>query len=340
MRCRDVSGSLVLAAMVLAAGAAFALKPYLLGLGDVSTHEGRLSFRQPDGTRTVLDLDTGAVLSRGVSPPGAGTRVAEVTCSARSGPEACETALGPVAIGVGRDAAEFVLERIAAGGSSWRLHSRAPVHARTLRKAGSTLLVEASHPLLGGASLQAVDLETGRARWLYAYPTWWSDGVRWSYASTRVDEARAALIQLRSHVPGGLGLVPFDVADAAESAYDGRVEFDPDPGAARVVRRRVALAWAGLTALGVVALALGLAMPPSPWKARTTALLSAVAGLALANALTLDPVVTGVAVGAWLSITGWAWRCATRGFRWLLACLLLAAGAHLGMLFVLPRIVR
>lgn len=219
-----------------------------------------VSFVQPDGSRTRLELATGDVLGRGVARPGARGTVVDPFCEPARGDVVCRLPEGLLTL---EWSGGVPVVRLTSTEPIWSGVRWADWRLDRFREAGDCLLVESPQLPRQLASLECLDRATGRPRWLYVYP----GQVPSHYRVEGVVEARAAIEEAAAHRPTGLpiGTLPVDAlpesdADFAavfEAPYPAPITLDPDPWRGAHVERLRIGAW-GLLALGWLAALLSL----------------------------------------------------------------------------------
>lgn len=223
-------GVLASAALFAFAVPALATSRSLPRLTDVTADEEGVSFRQPDGTYTVIDLASGAVAARGGTPP-----------EGWLPPPVCEVDASPCAfpggvVALKMDSTGARLEgRTASKSWSVDMTGRMPSTSQRVWAAGERLLIES--PSFETATLECLDIASGRSLWVYFYPSPWS-GPRFPVTSTTA--ARSARVRM-------------DEDATRWRSFGGdpspQIVLDPDPLQTRATARWLAAGWAWLLAV-------------------------------------------------------------------------------------------
>ena len=248
-------GALMLAlglaiAFCLTAGAAagvFARGSWRDPLNDIGGEAGRISFRQPGGRHTVLDLATGAVVERGWRGP-VGWRPPH-RCELRESVNTCEFPNGVFRFGDSRlegrtDAGEWKAFHFPANNS----------HVVAMYGIGDKVLIESTGRLV--SNLECIEARSGRSVWTYL----WSDAYNaeaspWAPyipGPPFAEWPERAQAEVRFH-RFGVHVVE-DPSSVGE--YEGSLVTDPRASEAPAAHRRaIAIGWAALA----VAVATGVA---------------------------------------------------------------------------------
>jgi len=222
-------GVLALAALFAFAVPALARSPSLPRLTEVIADERGVSFRQPDGTYTVIDLATGAVAARGGTPPEGWLPPPD--CKVVSSP----CAFPAVVVAWKEDSTGARLEgRTASQSWSVDMTARMPSMPGRMWAAGERLLLES--PRFGTATLECLDIGSGRTLWVYFYPS----PISSAGFLTRTTAARSAREAMDDDATRwrGFGGDP-----------SPQIVLDPDPLQTRATARWLAAGWALLLAV-------------------------------------------------------------------------------------------
>lgn len=214
---------------------------------DIRAANGKVWFLQRDGRGTTIELATGAVTRGGERhddwprPP---------RCDIVEPP--CRLSTGELTL-MRHEEGETLFD-MKAGRGQWQAVLSVATHARPpgwAWEVDGMLLMET--PGWGISTLECLDIASGRARWLYAYPTPWPT-MAWTPMGDRDQVAglREKFAYLETLVRDRqMGSYP--AGGARSDGYAGAVVLDPDPMFAGRVRVGLLLGWAA------VAVALALA---------------------------------------------------------------------------------
>jgi len=266
-------------------------------LRDFREAEGRISFLQPDNSRTVLELATGTVIERQAGPrpawphpPQCDTELAD-TCRFPTAEVRLDSFVQPAL------PSHFAVRAETVG---WEADYEPPASAEqhlVLRVAGECLLIEdAVHH--GTSRLECVDRRSGQSRWVYLYWTRWVSPGDPHLSSGRVQDTlkrmREEADTEESTQYGGTIVLP---REGQPRAPRRRIVLDPDPEHGRATRRAVVAGWSTLVLALVAALAWG---GTHPWRATSAVIV--LAGIVLL-AGDLDPALLIAASIVFLTLT-------------------------------------
>jgi hypothetical protein len=217
----------------------------------LTASEGKVWFLQPDGRGTTIDLASGAV-ARGGDDRTAWHQ--PLRCDFT--PSGCVFAAGALTF-VQQTEGEYSVDWKSANGS-WQMAWRGSPRGgppRTFWAVDGSLLLHT--PDSKRATLECLDIVSGRPRWIYAYPSFWPF-VAWTPLGNRneMSAAHDDLLGFRGTGAAERREGTFEHAVGMATAtypYAGRVIVDPDPMRRSRVLAGLALGWAAaVAALAVV----------------------------------------------------------------------------------------
>jgi hypothetical protein len=287
--------------------------PLVRRLDVLTASQGRVWFLQPDGKGTTIDITTGAVTRGGASHH---DWPQPRRCDDRD-PFVCPLAAGALTsswiVEVKHAERERVLDLRSEKGHWQAIHRRSLGPPGSIWELEGALLIES--PKAWTTTLECLDISSGRARWIYAYPTWPGSST-WTPMGDRggVDAAREQLRRSEGEVrQRGAGTYdPSD--DALARPYAGKVVLDPDPMRWSAVRAGMVLGW------GAVGVALALAVMRimgRPAGHHFTALVIGLAVVIVAVGL-IDPILVAALWLVFLAVfvVATADKGARRGLLW------------------------
>jgi hypothetical protein len=286
-------------------------------ISDVGEHGGQLSFRQPDGTHTILDLATGHVVGSG-GPPPIGWRRPDSCSISDSTAETCTLPNGALRFGDGRLTSRTP-------GREWNafhfsMHNTDPDRIYAV---GDRLLIASTGWL---STVECVDARSGRSLWIYIYAARYhapNPYNRLVVGGARPDPFAAARNAATTH----LGVNVTDDPGYSEP-YAGTVVFDPQAEKAAAKARTARRAgWVSLAI--VVVIAAGAVWRDLPW---LTIVCLAALGILLLSFGYVDPPLSWFLSFAIVATATVAWIQSRRGGHWVVAMVVVATAG----LWILP----